>query len=78
MMSRSARRNKEPDEAAMRAAGLRPVTIWVPDLTTPAAAAEYRRQSKLLAAADADDPTIDSFLEAAWRELDQELSESEK
>jgi len=36
----------------MRAAGLRPIQIWVPDTRAPHFAAECRRQSELLAKAD--------------------------
>jgi hypothetical protein len=32
----------------LRAAGLRPVQIWVPDTTSPGFAQECRRQSRLL------------------------------
>lgn len=38
--------------ASLRAAGLRPVQIWVPDTRRPDFAAECRRQSRLLR----DDP----------------------
>lgn len=33
---------------ALRAAGFRPVQIWVPDVRRPGFAAECRRQSRLL------------------------------
>ena len=36
---------------ALRAAGLRPVQIWVPDTRRPGFAAECRRQSRLVARA---------------------------
>jgi hypothetical protein len=36
----------------MRAAGLRPVQIWVPDTRAPHFAAECRRQCELLAKAE--------------------------
>lgn len=38
--------------ARLRAQGLRPIQIWVPDLRAPGFAAEARRQSRALAAAD--------------------------
>ena len=41
--SRVARRRSE-----LRAAGLRPLQIWVPDTTAPGFAAEARRQSELV------------------------------
>lgn len=37
---------------ALRAAGLQPVQIWVPDTRSAAFAAECRRQSLLVAGAD--------------------------
>ncbi len=36
----------------LRAAGLRPVQIWVPDTRAPGFAAEAERQSRLIAAAE--------------------------
>jgi hypothetical protein len=36
----------------MRAAGLRPVQIWVPDTSAPGFADECRRQCELIAAAE--------------------------
>jgi hypothetical protein len=39
----------------MRAAGLRPVQIWVPDTRTTGFAAECRRQCELIAAAERTD-----------------------
>ena len=39
----------------MRAAGLRPIQIWVPDTRAPGFAAECRRQCELIAASDKTD-----------------------
>ncbi|MCJ2055617.1 antitoxin MazE family protein [Methylobacterium sp. J-048] len=55
---------------ALRAAGLRPVQIWVPDTTRPGFAEECRRQSLLVAAADASDPELSAFLDAALADLE--------
>jgi len=55
---------------ALRAAGLRPVQIWVPDTSRPGFAEECRRQSLLVAAADATDPELSAFLDAALADLD--------
>ena len=77
-MPSSAKRHTKAEEAAMRAAGLVPTTIWVLDVNAPGFDEEYRRQVRLLAEADAKDPTIDSFLDAAWGELNAEISRSEK
>lgn len=49
--------------ARLRAAGLRPVQIWVPDVRTPRLAEEARRQS-LLAAGAAGEREAIGFIEA--------------
>ena len=51
---------------ALRAAGLRPVQIWVPDTRSAGFAAECRRQSLLLAndaAARADEAALHALLD---------------
>lgn len=51
---------------ALRAAGLRPVQIWVPDTRRPGFAAECRRQSRLVtaeAAARTDEAALHALLE---------------
>lgn len=51
---------------ALRAAGLRPVQIWVPDTRQPGFAAECRRQSLSLAAdaaSRADEAALHALLE---------------
>lgn len=55
---------------ALRAAGLRPVQIWVQDTSRPGFAEECRRQSLLVAAADASDPELNALLDAALADLD--------
>lgn len=57
---------------AMRAAGLRPIQIWVPDTRRPGFAEECRRQSRIVAAADAADRGLDAFSEAALADLGTE------
>lgn len=47
----------------LRAAGLRPVQIWVPDTRRPDFAAEARRQSLLVAKHRSEDEALD-FIEA--------------
>lgn len=46
----------------LRAAGMRPVQIWVPDTRAPGFAAEAERQSRLIAAAEGEshDPWYDA------------------
>ena len=48
---------------ALRAAGLRPVQIWVPDTRSPAFAAECRRQSLIVAQATAHESETLLWLE---------------
>ena len=57
---------------ALRAAGLRPIQIWVPDTRRPGFAEECRRQARVVAAADAVDHDLDAFMDAALVELDAE------
>jgi len=56
--------------ARMRAQGLRPVQIWVPDVRSPGFAAEAHRQSALVAAADHASDDMD-FVEAVSDEWDE-------
>lgn len=53
----------------LRASGLRPVEIWVPDTRRPGFVEECRRQSLVVAAADSADDDLNSFLEAALADL---------
>jgi Protein of unknown function (DUF3018) len=55
----------------LRAAGLRPLQIWVPDTRRPGFAEECRRQSLLVAKADAADPDMLAFMDAALVDLDE-------
>lgn len=55
---------------ALRAAGLRPVQIWVPDTRRPGFAAECQRQATLVAAADQADADLAEFMDAAMKDLD--------
>jgi L-alanine-DL-glutamate epimerase-like enolase superfamily enzyme len=57
---------------ALRAAGLRPIQIWVPDTRRPGFAEECRRQARIVAAADAADHELEAFLDAALVDLDPE------
>ncbi|WP_333824191.1 antitoxin MazE family protein [Pinisolibacter sp.] len=57
---------------ALRAAGLRPVQIWVPDTRRPGFAEECRRQARVVAAADAADHELEGFLDAALLDLADE------
>lgn len=55
---------------ALRAAGLRPVQIWVPDTRRPGFAAECRRQAALIAASDGGNTDLSDFMDAALNDLD--------
>jgi hypothetical protein len=59
---------------ALRASGLRPVQIWVPDTRRPGFDAECRRQAQVAAAADAVDRDLDTFIDAALADLDDPRS----
>jgi hypothetical protein len=48
----------------LRAAGLRPVQIWVPDTRAPGFVEECARQCRLVAEADRLDPDADAWLGA--------------
>ena len=55
--------------AALRAAGLRPVQIWVPDARKPGFAEECRRQSRIVAEADLADPDLLETMDAALADV---------
>ena len=61
----------------LRAAGLRPVQIWVPDTRAPGFAEECRRQCLLLAQAENLDRDVDAWVEANNEALATELDELE-
>jgi hypothetical protein len=54
---------------AMRAAGLRPVQIWVPDSRRAGFADECKRQSRLAAQADARDAALAQDMDAALADI---------
>ena len=60
MSNVNARVQKHRD--ALRAAGLRPVQIWVPDARLPHFAEECRRQSLLVAQADRADTGLHAIM----------------
>jgi hypothetical protein len=55
----------------LRAAGLRPVQIWVPDTRRPGFTEECRRQSAVVAKADQLDTELSGFMDAALADLDE-------
>jgi hypothetical protein len=50
----------------MRAAGLRPVQIWVPDTRSPDFAEVCRRQARSIAADDPDEIELMRFVEETY------------
>ena len=56
--------------ARMRAQGLRPIQIWVPDVRSPEFVTEAHRQSALVAAADRGSDDMD-FVEAISVDWDE-------
>ena len=69
-MSRSTTERVRKRREALRKLGLRPVQIWAPDSRLPGFAAECRRQSRVVAAADRRDKAIFALLEQAAADLD--------
>ena len=69
MASSTAKRvNQHRDN--LRAAGLRPLQIWVPDTRRPGFADECRRQSKIAAVADVADTEMLDFMDEALADVD--------
>lgn len=56
---------------ALRAAGLRPLQIWVPDTRRHGFDEECLRQASLVAGADRADQGLQDFLDAAVDDLDE-------
>ena len=76
-MPPSAQPNAKPTKvqayrARLRAQGLRPIQIWVPDVRSPEFAAEAHRQSLLIAASphEADDQAFVDSVSALWDDED--------
>lgn len=68
-MPASVRDRVERRRQTLRASGLRPVQIWVPDTRRPGFVDECRRQAEVVALADAGDIDLAGFLDAAWTDL---------
>ncbi len=54
----------------LRASGLRPVQIWVPDVRQPTFSQECHRQTTLAAASDLRDSGLDDWMDAAIADID--------
>jgi len=59
--------------AALRAQGLRPIQIWVPDSRAPGFAEECARQAAVVEAANRADLELAQFMDTAARDLDEHL-----
>ncbi|GEO84363.1 MULTISPECIES: antitoxin MazE family protein [Alphaproteobacteria] len=59
----------EKRREALRAAGLRPVQIWVPDTRRQGFADECRRQALAVVVADRNDRDLQDLLDAALADI---------
>lgn len=66
---RTSREKVKAHRARLRAQGLRPLQIWVPDIRNPAFVAEARRQS-LAVARSPQEAEDQGFVDAGWGSLD--------
>lgn len=69
-MTANAAARVQKHRAGLRASGLRPVQIWVPDTRRPDFADECRRQARLASAADRADAELSDFMDAALSDVD--------
>lgn len=70
MRSQSVKKRVEAHRNKLRAAGLRPVQIWVPDTRRPNFAEECRRQSRLAAQADMADTEMQRLMDEALADVE--------
>ena len=70
---KSSRDKVRAHRARLRAQGLRPIQIWVPDTSTPEFAAEAHRQSLAIANSptEADDQAFIDSVSVIWEEGDE-------
>ena len=68
------RRKVREHRERLRAQGMRPIQIWVPDVHSPEFAAEARRQS-LLVAQSPEEPDIQAFIDSVYEWPDDEYSQ---
>ena len=59
--------------AVLRAQGLRPIQIWVPDSRAPGFAEECARQAAIVDAANRADPELARFMDSAASDLNEHL-----
>lgn len=58
-------RRMQDYRARLRAAGLKPVQLWLPDTASPAFIATARKQAKAIAAGDPAGDELQDFIDAA-------------
>ena len=68
-MAKAVNERVQKRREALRAAGMRPVQMWLPDTRRSGFVEECARQSRLLAAAEAKDGDLNGFLDAAFLDL---------
>jgi len=68
------RRKVREHRQRLRAQGMRPIQIWVPDVHAPEFAAEARRQC-LLANASKEEAEIQAFIDSVYEWPDDEYSQ---
>jgi hypothetical protein len=68
------RRKVREHRQRLRAQGMRPIQIWVPDVHSPEFAAEARRQS-LLANASPEEAEIQAFIDSVVEWPDDDYSQ---
>jgi hypothetical protein len=56
--------------ASLRASGMRPIQIWVPDTRAHEFASECRRQSLLAAVAELNDEALAGFMDELLSDID--------
>jgi hypothetical protein len=69
-MSANISERVQKHRAALRASGMRPIQIWVPDTRAPGFAEECRRQSLLSAASDSNDKDLMTLMDEALADVD--------
>jgi hypothetical protein len=68
------RRKVREHRQRLRAQGMRPIQVWVPDVHSPEFAAEARRQS-LLVAQSPEEAEIQAFIDSVYEWPDDEYSQ---
>ena len=70
MMRTTTSERVQKHRSNLRASGMRPIQIWVPDTRTQGFANECRRQSLLALASEANDKDLAIFMDDALSDID--------